>query len=151
VGAGAGFSPDHIHRLEVVTPRGGQIVLERTTDPTAFRAQLRRRPEFGLVTSMTIGLVPTDQVYAGGIWFDADDALTVLHHWQNLTTDLPSGATTTIARRSLPASDLLPSQLRARSVVHVRYTQVGDPEGGARLFRRLRRAAPVVLDCAGTH
>jgi hypothetical protein len=79
------------------------------------------------------------------------DALTVLHHWQNLTTDLPSGATTTIARRSLPASDLLPSQLRARSVVHVRYTQVGDPEGGARLFRRLRRAAPVVLDCAGTH
>ena len=51
----------------------------------------------------------------------------------------------------LPASDLLPSQLRARSVVHVRYTQVGDPEGGARLFRRLRRAAPVVLDCAGTH
>ena len=151
VGAGAGFSPDHIHRLEVVTPRGVQIVLERTTDPTAFRAQLRRRPEFGLVTSMTIGLVPTDQVYAGGIWFDADDALTVLHHWQNLTTDLPSGATTTIARRSLPASDLLPSQLRARSVVHVRYTQVGDPEGGARLFRRLRRAAPVVLDCAGTH
>ena len=33
VGAGAGFSPDHIHRLEVVTPRGVQIVLERHDRP----------------------------------------------------------------------------------------------------------------------
>ena len=151
VGAAAGFSPDHIHRLEVVTPRG---VADRSrAHDRPDRLPRAAAPPTGVRSghSMTIELVPTDQVYAGGIWFDADDAVTVLHHWQNLTTDLPSGATTTIARRSLPASDLLPSQLRARSVVHVRYTQVGDPEGGARLFRRLRRAAPVVLDCAGTH
>jgi FAD/FMN-containing dehydrogenase len=148
-GAGAGYSPDHIHRLEVVTPQGAQIVLDQSTDPAEFRAQLRRRPEFGVVTAMTIELVPADQVYAGGIWFDADDADTVLRHWRILAADLPPAATTTIARHSLPASALLPSQLRARSVVHVRYTQVGDPAGGAHLFRRLRRAAAVVLDCAG--
>ena len=149
VGAGAGFSPDHIHRLEVVTPQGVQIVLERTTDPTAFRERLRRRPAFGMVTAMTIGLVPTDQAYSGGIWFDVEDAGPVLRHWRTLTADLPPAATTTITRRSLPSSDLLPSQLRARSVVHVRFTQVGDPAAGARLFRRLRHAAPVVLDCSG--
>lgn len=56
-----GFAADHVLQLEVVTPLGKLIRVDAHGDPAAFAAFRRGRPEFGLVTALTIALMPIDR------------------------------------------------------------------------------------------
>ena len=98
------------------------------------------------MTALTVALVPSDQLYTAGLWFDADDADIVQESWRRVVTSLPAGAATSIAPRTLPSSRELPVRLRGRNVLQVRFGHVGDPGVGARLLEPVRRAAPALWE-----
>ena len=144
-----GFAADHVRRLTVVTADGDLVDVDAASDPERFWALRGGGAAFGLVTSMTIDLFPLSHLYAGGLWFTAEVARTVLHRWREWTAGLPETVSTSVARLDLPPSPALPEPLRGRSVVHVRIACVTTTEEGERLVAPLRAAATPLLDTVG--
>ncbi|HET6392419.1 MAG TPA: FAD-binding oxidoreductase [Blastococcus sp.] len=144
-----GFAADHVRALTVVTADGEPVDVSPESHPERFWALRGGGAAFGLVTSMTVGLFPVARLYAGGLWFSAEVARTVVRRWREWTAGLPDTVSTSVARLDLPPSPALPEPLRGRSVVHVRIACVTGADEGARLSAPMRAAATPLLDTLG--
>ncbi|WP_369138670.1 FAD-binding oxidoreductase [Modestobacter versicolor] len=144
-----GFAADHVRSLEVVTADGELRRVDAEHEPDLFWALRGGGAAFGLVTAMTVDLFPVATLYAGGLFFSAEVARTVLHRWRDWTQDLPETVSTSVARIDLPPLPELPEPLRGREVVHVRFAFVGDAAEGERWIAPLRTAATPLLDTVG--
>jgi FAD/FMN-containing dehydrogenase len=140
-----GFALDHVRAFELVTADGDLVVVDAGRDPELFKS-LRSGATSGLVTAMTIGLLPVGRTYVGGLWFAEELADAVLAQWHRWVADLPLTVSTSIGRLDLPDSAELPARLRGRSVVHLRFAHVGDPAEGARVLAPMRDTIPMLLD-----
>ena len=80
------------------------------------------------------------------MWFDTDDARTVLQAWRRLGQDLPESGNTSAAFIRLPPLPGIPAPLAGRQTLAIRFAWVGDPAAGERYLRDLRRTAPAVVD-----
>jgi len=138
------FAPDHVRQFDVVTSAGAILQVDADSDPERFHGLRAGRTAFGLVTSMTIDLHPADRHYAGGLWFSAADAGPVLRRWRTWITDLPPSSSTSIRQLRVPDSAFVPEQVRAQSVLHVRFDYLGNPSEGSRLLAPLRTVAPLL-------
>lgn len=82
-----GFSADHIQAVEVVTPADGSLTVTAESYPDLFWALRGGKGGLGVLTAVTIGLLPLTEVYGGGpielINFigRANDADAVLRSW----------------------------------------------------------------------
>jgi FAD/FMN-containing dehydrogenase len=144
-----GLAADAVRSFTVVTADGDLVEVTPATNPERFWALRGGGAAFGLVTAMTIELFPVARLYAGGLWFTAEVARTVLHRWREWTQTLPETVSTSVARLDLPPLPALPEPLRGRSVVHVRIACVTTAEEGAALVAPMRAAAPALLDTVG--
>ncbi len=144
-----GFAADAVRSLTVVTADGELVVVDPAANPERFWALRGGGAAFGLVTSMTVDLFPVARLYAGGLWFTAEVARTVLHRWREWALTLPDTVSTSVARLDLPPLPSLPEPLRGRSVVHVRVACVTTAEEGAALVAPMRSAATPLLDTVG--
>ncbi len=141
-----GLAIDKVRAIEVVT---GDGVLRRATPtehPDLFYALRGGKGMLGIVTAIEFDLVEQPTFYGGSLWFDGDDAATVIQRWLHWSEDLPELGTTSIALFQLPAMDGVPPQLADRLALSVRYVWTGDPEEGERRFAVIRGSAPVLLD-----
>jgi FAD/FMN-containing dehydrogenase len=141
-----GFAADHVLGLEVVGPDGDRRWVDAASDPDLFWAIRGGGAAFGVVTAMTFRLVEVDTLYAGGLWFDAAHARAVMQVWRELAPTLPERTGTSLALMNLPPMPAIPEPLRGRTVLHVRFTHLGDDAEGAALLAPLRSAAPTIVD-----
>ncbi|RIJ70983.1 FAD-binding oxidoreductase [Nakamurella silvestris] len=144
-----GLASDHVLGFEVVTAGGEIVTVDARNRPELFWALRGGGAAFGIVTSMTIDLIPLATVFGGGLWFAAEDAPALLHTWRNWTLDLPETITTSIARLNLPPLPQLPEPLRGRAVVHLRFASVGDEAEAAAQLDRFRTIATPLMDTVG--
>ncbi|MCW0215305.1 MAG: FAD-binding oxidoreductase [Pseudonocardia sp.] len=141
-----GYAADRVREIEVVTAGGEPVRATADREPELFRALRGGGAAFGIVTAMTIELVPVPTVFGGGIFYSTDIARTVLRRWQQWAPTLPEHAGTSIARLNLPDDPMLPPPLRGCPVVHLRFTATGPAEDAARLLAPMRAAGPALLD-----
>lgn len=144
-----GFSADHVRSLTVVTADGVVRVVDEQREPDLFWAIRGGKVGFGIVTEMTIDLVPVSRFFGGGLFFAGADAAPVLHAWRSWAAQLPEDVTTSVALLRLPPDPQLPPPLQGQFVTHLRYAHLGDPATAARLLEPMRAAAPVVFDTVG--
>ena len=145
VGRMVGFAASHIRSVQIVTPAGELQEIDTRRHSERF-ARLQRAGESGWVTAMTVDLVPTGQLYSGAVWFTADTAKAVKHHWQQWSSSLPAAASASIVEGMLPAIAELPPEWHSRPVVVVQFVHLGDPVVAARLLAPIRSAATPLLD-----
>jgi hypothetical protein len=141
-----GLAIDKVRAIEVVT---GDGVLRRATPtehPDLFYGLRGGKGMLGIVTAIEFDLVHQPTFYGGSLWFDGDDAATVIKRWLHWSKDLPELGTTSIALFQLPAMPGVPPQLADRLALSVRYVWTGDPEEGERRFAEIRGSAPILLD-----
>ncbi|MGH3360914.1 MAG: FAD-binding oxidoreductase, partial [Nocardioides sp.] len=141
-----GLAIDKVRAIEVVT---GDGVLRRVTPhehPELFFALRGGKGMLGIVTAIEFDLVHQPTFYGGSLWFDGDDAATVIERWLHWSEDLPELGTTSIALFQLPATPDVPPPLADRLTLSVRYVWTGDAEEGQRRFAEIRESAPVILD-----
>ncbi|MFC4783974.1 FAD-binding oxidoreductase [Nocardioides sp. MAHUQ-72] len=141
-----GLAIDKVRAIEVVT---GDGVLRRATPtehPELFFALRGGKGMLGIVTAIEFDLVHQPTFYGGSLWFDGDDAATVIERWLHWSEDLPELATTSVALFQLPAMPGVPPELVDRMTLSVRYVWTGDAAEGERRFAAIREAAPVLLD-----
>jgi FAD/FMN-containing dehydrogenase len=141
-----GLAIDKVRAIEVVT---GDGVLRRATPtehPDLFFGLRGGKGMLGIVTAVEFDLVEQPTFYGGSLWFDGDDAATVIERWLHWSEDLPELATTSIALFQLPAMDGVPPVLAERLTLSVRYVWTGDAAEGERRFEEIRGSAPAILD-----
>lgn len=141
-----GFAADYVRSLEIVTADGQLRQVDAESDPELFWGLRGGGGNLGIVTSMTIGLVPVRSVYGGGVFYAAEHIGTVLHAWRQWTADLPEATTTSVAILRLPPAPELPEALRGRTVAHLRFCHVGPAAEGSAVLGPMRAAAPVLMD-----
>ena len=145
-----GFSADHVHALEIVTADGRLRRASADTEPELFWAVRGGKGNFGIVTAIEIELMPVDSLYAGGIFFTADDAPALLHRFRQWAPTLPDEVSTSIAIMRMPPMEELPPPLRGRTVVHLRYAYAGaDHAEAERLLSPMKVLGTIVLGYVG--
>jgi FAD/FMN-containing dehydrogenase len=141
-----GYAADHVLSLDVVTADGRLRHVTADSDPDLFWAMRGGKDKLGVVTAMVCELFPQAEIYGGGVWFAIHRVAEVLTAWREWLESLPEEATTAVAVRRLPPLPDLPAPLRGASVLHLRFTHLGSPVEGRRLFAPMRAIAPSILD-----
>jgi FAD/FMN-containing dehydrogenase len=141
-----GFAADQVRSLEVVTADGRVRHVDAGSEPDLFWALRGGKGNFGIVTSMVIGLVPVSTLYGGSIVYPGAAASAVLHAYREWAPTLPAETTTAIALMRFPDLPVIPEPLRGQFVVNLRVAHVGTAEDGAALLAPMRAAAPVIVD-----
>ncbi|MFD6323177.1 FAD-binding oxidoreductase [Streptomyces sp. NPDC058442] len=141
-----GYAADHVRRLGVVTADGRPRDVDADHEPELFWALRGGRDNFGVVTTMDIGLMPVERLYGGALYFDGSRAEEVVNTWLHWTTGVPEDMTSSLALVPLPDLPPLPEPLRGRYVVHVRIAFLGGPKEGEHLIAPLRALGPRLAD-----
>lgn len=145
-----GFSADHVQAVEIVTADGRLRRICADSEPELFWAVRGGKSNFGIVTALEIELVPVDALYAGGIFFSADDAPALLHRFRQWAPTMPEHVSTSIAILRLPDMEFLPPPLRGQTVVHLRFASAGTDEDEAeRLLAPMKEIGQIVLGYVG--
>lgn len=142
-----GFSADHVRRLTAVTADGHVHEVTPSTSPDLFWGLLGGKGNLGIVTEMTVDLVPVPQIYGGGIFYPGAAAHDVLHAYREWSATLSEQTSTSIALLRLPPMPNVPEPLRGTLAVHLRVAHVGA--GGADTVAPMRAMAPALLDNLG--
>ncbi|HEX2074933.1 MAG TPA: FAD-binding oxidoreductase [Geodermatophilus sp.] len=144
-----GFAADHVQAVEIVTADGLLRRLSAEEEPELFWAVRGGKGNFGVVTAIEFSLFPAGSLFAGGIFFAAEDAAAVLHAFRTWAPTLPEEVSTSVAVLRLPPLEELPPPLRGQTVVHLRYTSSGDPAEGERLLEPMKAAGRILLGSVG--
>ncbi|MEU9017095.1 FAD-binding oxidoreductase [Actinomadura sp. NPDC048394] len=144
-----GFAADHVRSVDVVTADARLRHVTPESDPDLFWALLGGRANFGVVTSLEIGLLPVARLYGGGLYFDADLIPAVMDVWRRWTETVPDEMTSSVALMPVPDVPVFPEPLRGRHVAHVRIAFTGDAADGERLVAPLRAIGPRLVDTVG--
>ncbi|SDN58578.1 FAD-binding oxidoreductase [Geodermatophilus sp. DSM 45219] len=145
-----GFAADSVVSVDIVTADGALRTVCADSEPELFWGVRGGKGNFGIVTSLEIGLFPVRSVVGGGVFFAAEDAAAVLHAFREWAPTMPEEVGTSIAVLRLPPMEELPEPLRGQTVVHLRYVYSGgDPAEGERLVAPMEAAGRIVLGSIG--
>jgi FAD/FMN-containing dehydrogenase len=144
-----GFAADHVRRMTVVTADGASRDVAADREAVLFWGLRGGKGNLGVVTEMTIDLMPVARLYGGAIFYPGEHAAAVLHAYREWIATLGEATNTSIALLRLPPLPDVPEPLRGRFVVSLRVAHVGEPVDGIRLVAPMRSAAPVLIDAIG--
>jgi FAD/FMN-containing dehydrogenase len=144
-----GLACNSVTAIEVVTADGEALRADHRHEPELFWALRGGGGSFGVVTALEFALYPVAEVFAGSVFWPAEDAAAVLEHYRAWTADLPDEMTSIVRLLQLPPIPTLPEPLRGRQLVSVEACWSGDLAEGARLLAPLRGLGTPVIDTFG--
>jgi len=144
-----GFSADHVQSVEVVTPADGKLIVTAESDSDLFWALRGGKGGLGVVTAVTIGLLPLTEVYGGGLYFGPADVPSVFAAYAEWSPALPDSTTASVALLRLPESGAVPEPIRGQVVAHVRVASVNPPADAERQLDAIRAVGQPLLDTVG--
>ena len=150
LGRAIGFASDRVRSMDVVTADGRLHHVDAEHGADLFWALRGGKGNVGIVTSMTLELLPITEIHGGGLFFDGEHAPAVLRAFRDATTRAAEHSCLSFGFLRLPPIPDVPEPLRGRFVVHVRLAHLGDPGEADELLRPIRAAAPVMMDLMGT-
>ena len=141
-----GFSSDWVRGFTVVGGDGEVIEANAQLNPDLFWALRGGKTGFGVVTQVSVELIPLPTLYGGTLMFDGPDIETALRAWVDYTDTIDDRVSTSVAIIRMPDLPVVPDPLRGHTVLTVRFAFPGDATSGEQLAAPLRAAAPVYLD-----
>ncbi|WP_433728064.1 FAD-binding oxidoreductase [Actinoplanes sp. CA-051413] len=146
LGRAYGYAADHVRCAQIVTPDGVVRHLDAGTEADLFWAVRGGKGNFGVVTSLTIDLMPVTRLYGGGLFYDGEHVGAVLDAYRRLAAGATEQLSISFAFLRLPPLPFVPEPLRGRFTVHVRVAYLGSAAEGGRLIADLRASAPRLID-----
>lgn len=144
-----GFASDHVIAFELVTADGTQRRVSKDENQELFFLLRGGKGNLGIVTAIEFHLFPSEDIFAGGVYFDGQHAATVLDQFSRWVDTLPTEASASLAFLRLPDMDIIPEPLRGKFVVHLRYAYQGDAAVATQLLEPMRECAPFMMDATG--
>lgn len=126
-GRSVGLGVNSVEAVELVTADGAHLRVDAGHDPELFWALRGGGGGFGVVTSVDVRLFPASPVTTGSAYWPGDLAGPLLNAWRRWAGDAPEAITGSFQVLCLPDLPEVPDAMRARTVVGVTATALGDP------------------------
>ena len=146
---GFGFSCDNLVSAEVVTADGRSLLASESENEDLFWAIRGGGGNFGVVTSFEFRLHPVTEIYGGPMFFEVDDAATVLRVYRDLIADAPEEFGGFPAWQIAPPLPFIPEDRHGDTFLAFIAFWAGDVGEGERCLKPLRDAAQVVAEHVG--
>jgi FAD/FMN-containing dehydrogenase len=147
---GVGLSCDNLLSAEVVTADGQKRVASETENEDLFWALRGGGGNFGVVTSFEFRLHPVTDIYGGPMFFDAQDAGTVLRAYREFIADAPEQFGGFPAWQIAPPLPFIPEERHGETMMAFVSCWAGPLDEGEGVLAPMRDAAPVVAEHVGT-
>jgi hypothetical protein len=133
-------------RGELVTADGEQLRVDADNEPDLFWALRGGGGSFGVVTTLEFDMLPLSQIYAGALFFPADQSRDVLRSWREWIAGVPEEMTSVWRILNFPPVPEIPEPFRGNSYTAIEAIYCGDPADGEGLVAPLREAGTVGMD-----
>lgn len=140
-----GLTIDNLLGADVVLADGRIVTADESTNPDLFWALRGGGGNFGVVVSFLFQAHPVDQVFAGPIFFDIDDARTVMRAYRDFLPDSPEELTTFFGLKTVPGGDPFPAEHWGKHAGALITCFRGSAEAGAAALAPLMDALPEPL------
>ncbi|MFW0792641.1 FAD-binding oxidoreductase [Gordonia sp. CPCC 205515] len=144
-----GASSDHARSITVVTGDGEIIIATPELNPELFWGLRGGKATLGIITEVTVDLLPVPEIYGGALYFDGSEADRIVRAWRDWALALPRVANTSLALLRLPEMPGVPPMLAGRLTVAVRYAGIGDLADHAEILAPMRAVTTPLLDAVG--
>jgi len=146
---GFGLSIDNLVSADVVTADGHLLVASDTENEDLFWALRGGGGNFGVVTSFDYALHPLAQVYGGPMFFELEDAETVLRFYRDFIASAPEQLGAFPGFQVAPPLPFIPEDRHGDTFVIVVAAWAGPLDEGEKALKPIHDAAPVVAEFVG--
>jgi FAD/FMN-containing dehydrogenase len=141
-----GLACNRVTAIEVVSGGGEQLRVNAENEPDLFWALRGGGGSFGVVTAFEFELLQLPEIYAGALFFPAEQAGDVLHGWTEWTANVPEEMTSVGRVMNFPPVPDVPEPLRGQSFTVLEVIYCGDAADGEELVAPLRELGRVGMD-----
>jgi len=141
-----GLSIDNLLGAEVVLADGNVVTADESTNDDLYWAIRGGGGNFGVVTSMTLGLHPVSTVVAGPMLWSLDVAPDVLRWYREFILSAPEDLGGFFAFLTVPPGPPFPEELHLQKVCGVVWCWTGAEEGAEAALAEARSQPGIVLD-----
>jgi FAD/FMN-containing dehydrogenase len=146
---GYGLSCDNLIRAEVVTADGRSVVASEDENADLFWALRGGGGNFGVVTSLEFRVHPVETIYGGPMFFELDDAATVLRFYRDFIADAPEELGGFPAWQIAPPLPFIPEDRHGEPFLAFVACWAGPIDQGEEMLKPLHDVAPVVAEHVG--
>lgn len=146
---GVGLSCDNLLSAEVVTAEGRSIVASDSENADLFWAIRGGGGNFGVVTSFEFRLHPVGDIYGGPMFYEVDDAATVLRFYREFIQDAPEEFGGFPAWQIAPPLPFIPEDRHGDTFLAFVACWAGPVGEGERALQPFHDVAPVVAEHVG--
>jgi FAD/FMN-containing dehydrogenase len=146
---GFGLSCDNLVSADVVTADGRSVVASENENADLFWALRGGGGNFGVVTSFEFRLHPVDTIYGGPMFFEVDDAATVLRFYREFIADAPEEFGGFPAWQIAPPLPFIPEDRHGDTFLAFVACWAGPLDQGEAMLKPLHDVAPVVAEHVG--
>jgi FAD/FMN-containing dehydrogenase len=145
-----GLALDNLVGADVVTADGALIHASATENAELFWGLRGGGGNFGIVTQFEFQLHPVGPiVYAGPIFFAAEDDVALLRAFREWSAETPDEVTGFIGMTSAPPLPVIPEEWHGKKVAIFLAVSAGPVDEGEAHFRRIRAVAEPIADLLG--
>jgi FAD/FMN-containing dehydrogenase len=145
-----GFAADHVTSIDVVTADGVLRTVDAEHGADLFWALLGGKYGFGIVTAITMRLIPAPELFAATVVYAAPDIDAALRSYANWAAEVPQAMGSTAALMRMPDLPQLPQPLRGQTVLQIDLVFVGDAVEGERWTTALIGESTPMMSHVGT-
>jgi FAD/FMN-containing dehydrogenase len=146
---GFGLSCDNLVSVDVVTADGRFLVASERENEDLFWAIRGGSGNFGVVTSFEFRLHPVRDIYGGPMFFELDDAGTVLRFYREFIADAPEQFGGFPAWQIAPPLPFIPEERHGDIFLAFVACWAGPLDQGEAALKPLHDVAPVVAEHVG--
>ncbi len=141
-----GLACNRVTAVELVNADGEQIRVDGQNESDLFWALRGGGGSFGVVTALEFDLLRLREIFAGALFFPAEQASDVLHGWHEWTSEMPEEMSSLGRLMNFPPLPEIPDPLRGRSFAVIEAIYCGDPVDGNELVAPLRELGRADMD-----
>jgi FAD/FMN-containing dehydrogenase len=146
---GCGLTIDNLLSADVVTADGSFVTASEQEHDDLFWALRGGGGNFGVVTSFEYRLHEIDQVFAGPIFYNLEDAASVLRMFDEFIRDAPEEFGGFPGFQIAPPLPFIPEDRHGDTLLLVVVHWAGPLEQAEQVLRPFREVAPIVADGSG--
>ena len=146
---GVGLSCDNLVSADVVTADGRFLVADERQNEDLFWAIRGGGGNFGVVTSFEFQLHPVEHIYGGPMFFEIEDAETVLRFYREFIADAPDEFGGFPAWQIAPPLPFIPEDRHGDTFLAFVACWAGPIEEGEAALKPFHDVAPVVAEHVG--
>lgn len=146
---GCGLTIDNLISADVVTADGKFLTASERENEDLFWGLRGAGSNFGVVTSLQYRLHPIDQVYAGPIFYNLEDAAALLQMFDQFIDDAPEQFGGFPAFQIAPPLPFIPENRHGDTLAAAVVHWAGPLDQAEKVLKPFRDVAPIVADGTG--